>query len=157
MQKDISKFLKRDHDRLDGIFREFQKGKREKDFVKARGYFIRFKCDLLRHMELEEEVLFSFYEKRSGKKEMGATSVMRQEHKRLRQILHIIYDKILEEDFEIDEEEKELLLILESHHIKEEESLYPAIDIVTTEEEKKEIFSRLKNYHKECCNACIKD
>ena len=157
MQRDILKFLKRDHDQLDRIFREFQKGKKEKDFVKAQGYFKRFKCDLMRHMELEEEVLFAYYEKKSGKSKMGATSIIRQEHKRLRQIIHIIYDKILEEDFEIDEEEKELILILESHYAKEEESLYPAIDIVTTEEEKKEIFSRLKNYSKKGCRSCFED
>ncbi len=157
MESEISKFLKRDHDQLNGVFREFQKGKEEKDFVKARGYFIRFKHGLLRHMELEEQVLFTFYEERSGKAEMGLTSVIRQEHNRLRQIIHIIHGKILEDNFEIDEEEKEFILILESHHIKEEESLYPAIDIVTTEEEKKEIFSRLKNYPKERCRACFED
>jgi len=156
MNNEISRFLGREHKQLEKIFKEFQKGKK-KDFTKARGYFIRFKCDLMRHMELEEEVLFAYYEKKSGKSKMGATSIMRQEHKRLRQIIHIIYDKILEEDFEIDEEEKELIFILESHHIKEEESLYPAIDIVTTEEEKKEIFSRLKNYSKEGCKACFED
>lgn len=156
MESEISKFLKRDHDQLDEIFSEFQKGKEEKDFVKARGYFIRFKCDLLHHMELEENVLFTIYEERSGNTKMGLTLIVRQEHDRLRQIICIIYDKILEDNFEIDEEEMELISVLESHHMKEEASIYPAIDIVTTEEEKKEIFSRLKNYHKERCNACFK-
>lgn len=154
MESEISKFLRRDHDQLDGVFREFQKGKEEKDFVKARGYFIRFKCGLLRHMELEEEILFSFYEKRSGKHEMGLTSTMRQEHRRLRGMINTIFAKIEETNFATQKEEEELFSFLASHSVHEESALYPAIDIVTNEEEKKEIFSRMKKFSERRCNEC---
>ena len=147
-EKTIAAFYEQDHDRLDELFKTFQKEKRS-DFAVAKEAFNEFKFGLQRHIVWEEELLFPLWEKKTGRSEEGPTVVMRAEHRQIRQQLEAIHDKVTESNPNSDQEEQMLLDILGSHNRKEERALYPAIDQVTTAEERDAVFQNMKNVREE--------
>jgi len=153
-QKTISAFFEQDHDRLDGLFQAFQQLKRS-DFNKAKEAFKDFKFGLQRHIVWEEDLLFPLWEEKTGMSEGGPTFVMRNEHRQIGQQLEAIHDKVAEQNPDSDQEEQALLDLLGSHNMKEERVLYPAIDQVTSAEERETVFRTMKNIpedrYKVCC------
>lgn len=145
MKSEIAQYLQRDHNYLDSLFFEFKQERQNNDMVRAQEFFLRFRNGLLRHMGLEEEILFKYYEKRTGKKEMGLTAVLREEHNALRDILERM-EKKMEDQEDFCADELELFAVMDKHSLREEDTLYAAIDIVTSEEEKLKIFVQMKNY-----------
>jgi iron-sulfur cluster repair protein YtfE (RIC family) len=123
----VREFFEQDHDRLDNLFRDFQKWKNE-NYLKAKENFVAFKFGLQRHIVWEEEVLFSFFERNTGITEGGPTAIMRQEHRMIGEMLEALHKKVQVSDPNSEEEEKQLLSILEAHNYKEESVLYPLID-----------------------------
>ena len=142
-QKTITAFYEQDHDRLDELFTTFQKVKRS-DFAVAKEAFKEFKFGLQRHIVWEEELLFPLWEKKTGRSEEGPTVVMRAEHRQIRQQLEAIHDKVAKLNPDSDQEEQVLLDVLGSHNRKEERALYPAIDQVTSAEEREAVFQNMK-------------
>jgi regulator of cell morphogenesis and NO signaling len=110
-RKTITAFYEQDHDRLDELFKTFQKLKRS-DFPKAKEAFKEFKFGLQRHIVWEEEILFPLWEKETGITEGGATSVMRTEHRQIEQQLEAIHRKVSEQNPDSDQEEQVLLALL---------------------------------------------
>jgi regulator of cell morphogenesis and NO signaling len=151
--KTIRAFYEQDHDRLDELFKTFQKFKRS-DFSKAKEAFKDFKFGLQRHIVWEEDLLFPLWEEKTGMSEGGPTFVMRAEHRRIGQQLEAIHDKVAEQNPDSDEEEQALLDLLGSHNMKEERVLYPAIDQVTSEEEREAVFRNMKNIPEERYRVC---
>ena len=153
-QKTISVFYEEDHDRLDDLFKTFQRLKRS-DFAKAKEAFKEFKVGLQRHIVWEEDLLFPLWEEKTGMSDGGPTFVMRNEHRQIGQHLEAIHDKVAEQNPDSGQEEQAILNILGSHNVKEERVLYPAIDQVTTQEERETIFRNMKNIpedrYKVCC------
>jgi len=153
-EKTISAFYEEDHDRLEELFKTFQQLKLS-NFTKAKEAFKEFKVGLQRHIVWEEDLLFPLWEEKTGMSEGGPTFVMRNEHRQIGQQLEAIHDKVAEENPDSDQEEQALLNILGSHNMKEERVLYPAIDQVTTQEERETIFRNMKNIpehrYKLCC------
>jgi regulator of cell morphogenesis and NO signaling len=150
----ISKFFEKDHDRLDELFKTFQQLKRS-DFPKAKEAFKGFKVGLQRHIVWEEDLLFALWEQKTGMSDSGPTPVMRNEHRQIRQQLEAIHQKVVDQNPDSDQEEQALLDLLGSHNRKEERALYPAIDKVTSPEERKTVFREMKNIpedrYKLCC------
>jgi regulator of cell morphogenesis and NO signaling len=152
-QKTISAFYEQDHDRLDELFKTFQKMKRP-DFAKAKEAFKAFKFGLQRHIVWEEDVLFPLWEEKTGMSEGGPTFVMRAEHRQIGQHLEAIHGKVAEQNPDSDQEEQALLDLLGSHNLKEERVLYPAIDQVTSPEERATVFQNMKNIPEERYKLC---
>jgi regulator of cell morphogenesis and NO signaling len=150
-QSTITEFYEQDHDRLDELFKTFQRLKRS-DFAKAKEAFKEFKYGLQRHIVWEEEILFPLWEKETGISEGGATSVMRTEHRQIGQHLEAIHQKVVEQNPGSDKEEQELLNILGSHNMKEERVLYPGIDRVTSTKVRETVFQNMKNIPEERYN-----
>jgi iron-sulfur cluster repair protein YtfE (RIC family) len=150
----ISKFFEQDHDRLDELFKTFQRLKRL-DFVKAKEAFKDFKFGLQRHIVWEEDLLFPLWEEKTGMAEGGPTFVMRNEHRQIGEQLEAIHQKVAEQNPDSDQEEQALLALLGSHNMKEERVLYPSIDQVTSEDERETVFLNMKNIpedrYKVCC------
>ncbi|MEC4890260.1 MAG: hemerythrin domain-containing protein [Nitrospira sp.] len=150
----ISAFFEQDHDRLDELFKTFQKLKRS-DFPKAKEAFKEFKFGLQRHIVWEEDLLFPLWEEKTGMSEGGPTFVMRNEHRQIGQQLDAIHDKVAEQNPESDQEEQGLLSLLGAHNMKEERVLYPSIDQVTSAEERAIVFQNMKTIpedrYKVCC------
>ena len=152
-QKTISLFYEHDHDRLDESFKTFQQLKRS-DFPKAKEAFKAFKFGLQRHIVWEEDVLFPLWEEKTGMSEGGPTSVMRAEHRQIGQQLEAIHGKVADQNPDSDQEEQALLDLLGSHNMKEERVLYPAIDQLTSAEERETVFQNMKNIPEERYKLC---
>lgn len=153
-QKTITEFFEQDHDRLDELFKTFQQVKRS-DFAKAKEAFKGFKAGLQRHIVWEEDLLFPIWEEKTGMSESGPTPVMRNEHRQISQQLEAIHQKVEDQNPDSDQEEQALLDLLGSHNRKEERALYPAIDQVTSVDERETVFRDMKNIpedrYKLCC------
>ncbi len=152
-QKTISEFYEQDHDRLDELFKTFQKLKRA-DSAKAKEAFKEFKFGLQRHIVWEEDVLFPLWEVKTGMSEGGPTFVMRAEHRQIGQQLEAIHGKVADQNPDSDQEEQMLLELLGSHNMKEERVLYPAIDQLTSAEERETVFQNMKNIPEERYKLC---
>ncbi|MBI1979255.1 MAG: hemerythrin domain-containing protein [Elusimicrobia bacterium] len=129
----IADFMGKDHDRLDGLFKEFQ-SKKVTEPENAQKSFFDFKSGLERHIVWEEEILFPIFEERTGMRG-GPTNVMRTEHVQIKELLGGIYDKILKSIFQTETLESQIISVLSSHNVKEENVLYPWIDQTLSLEE----------------------
>ena len=149
----ITEFYEADHDRLDGLFKGFQKWKRT-DFPRAKEAFVAFKFGLQRHIVWEEEILFPLFEEKVGMS-FGPTHVMKMEHREIAQHLESIHKKVQAANPDSDKEEQNLLSVLKLHNEKEESILYPTMDRVVSEEEKSKVFEEMRNMPEErylvCC------
>jgi len=137
-------FMEKDHDRLDGIFKSFQKSKNA-------SFFHDFKIGLQRHIIWEEDILFPIFEDKTGMKNVGPTEVMRMEHRQIKEFLEKIHDT-LGEDTKVFE--NGLLNVLIEHNNKEESILYPSIDNEINEKELASIFKKMKSIPVERYNRC---
>jgi len=153
VQKTITEFFEQDHDRLDELFKTFQQLKRS-DFARAKEAFKGFKVGLQRHIVWEEDLLFPIWEEKTGMSESGPTPVMRNEHRQIGQQLEAIHQKLTDQNPDSDQEELALLDLLGSHNRKEERALYPAIDKVTSPEERETVFRSMKNIPEERYKLC---
>ncbi|MDP2653167.1 MAG: hemerythrin domain-containing protein [Candidatus Omnitrophota bacterium] len=140
----VSVFYTHDHDQLDGFFKEFQASK-HLDYPMAKGFFKQFKFGLQRHILWEEEILFPCFENKTGLVDSGPTWVMREEHRQIEAVLELLHQKVRRADPASDEEESLLSSILAEHNRKEEEVLYPALDRLTSPEEKQAIFAGMES------------
>jgi iron-sulfur cluster repair protein YtfE (RIC family) len=123
----ISHYFEADHERLDQIFKQFQKAKRA-SIADAKPFFKAFNNGLRRHIVWEESVLFPRFEGKTGMVGAGPTAVMRAEHRQIGGLLDSIHEKVRRGDPASEREEEALLAILSAHNQKEEHILYPAID-----------------------------
>jgi len=152
-QGTITEFYEQDHDRSDELFKTFQRLKRS-DVPKAKEAFKEFKFGLQRHIVWEEDLLFPLWEEKTGMSEDGPTFAMRAEHRRIGQQLEAIHGKVANQNPDSDQEEQALLNLLGSHNMKEERVLYPAIDQLTSAEERETVFRNMKNIPEERYKLC---
>jgi len=141
---EITDFMGKDHDRLDGTFKEFQNVKNH-DLNQAKNLFSQLKSGLERHIVWEEEILFPIFENRTGMHNGGPTFVMRMEHRQIKDYLQKIHAAISASDTKTAELESGLTAVLTAHNDKEENILYPWIDKSATEQEKQASLQRMKN------------
>lgn len=143
MKTTILEFMSEDHDRLDNLFEEFNK-LRKSDISRAKPLFVNFRVGLQAHIAWEEDILFPIFERETGMHDSGPTAVMRMEHRHIKNFLEEISGKVLADELDgIDELGIKLLEVLGSHNQKEENILYPAIDNLTNEQEKKQAIERM--------------
>lgn len=141
--KTILNFMGGDHDRLDTIFKKFQRIK-DKDKDQAVELFLEFRTGLERHIVWEEEVLFPLFENKTGMCDSGPTAVMRTEHKQIKDFLKKISSNLMKGDTQIDDLMGGLVEVLIEHNNKEEEILYPWIDSSVSEQEKKAAYIKME-------------
>jgi|TARA_B100001964_G_scaffold6295_1_gene6890 iron-sulfur cluster repair protein YtfE (RIC family) len=139
----ILEFMSEDHDRLDNKIKMYSAEKLV-NIEQANGIFLFFKRELERHITWEEDILFPIFERKSGIKDDGPTSVMRIEHIQIKNHLQKIKEKLHAKIIQNPcKEEVALFKMLESHNEKEENILYPGIDNLTSEQEKKQIIKQM--------------
>ena len=139
----ILEFMSVDHDRLDNKIRMYSTEKLV-DIERAKSIFLFFKSELERHIIWEEDILFPVFERKTGIKDGGPTSVMRMEHIQIKDHLQKIQRKLRAKKIQDPcGEEVALFKLLESHNQKEENILYPGIDNLTSEQEKDQMIKRI--------------
>ena len=142
-----------DHDRLDQLLDTYRRLKRV-DFDRAKQAFKEFKFGLQRHIIWEETVLFPLFEEKTGMRDCGPTVVMRAEHREIGRHLEALHDKVRRQDADSDREEESLFQALLAHNQKEENVLYPAIDRLSSAEEKVAAFRKMEELPEEVYRTC---
>ena len=142
--KTVQNFMGEDHDRLEDIFKNFRKIKNS-DISKAKSLFHEFNIGLQKHIVWEEEILFPIFENKTGMRDTGPTIVMRMEHRKIKNFLEKIHNNLVDGNVQTDDLEDGLIEALTEHNNKEENILYPWIDNSTSEQEREEAFTKMKN------------
>ncbi len=142
-----------DHDRLDQLLETYRRLKHV-DFAQAKQAFREFKFGLQRHIIWEEAVLFPLFEEKTGMRDRGPTAVMRAEHREIGRCLEALHDKVRRQDVDSEPEEQALLQALFTHNQKEENVLYPAIDRLSSAEERAAAFKTMEELPEEAYRTC---
>lgn len=139
MSDTVFEFMAKDHDRLDGLFKEFQRFQND-DPARAKNAFRSFHEGLFRHIVWEEELLFPLFESRmqlSG----GPTEVMRMEHGQIKGYVERILSDQEEDSGQVVEW---LEMVLCGHNEKEENILYPWIDQSVPEKDRLSVLEKMR-------------
>jgi hemerythrin-like domain-containing protein len=119
-----------DHRHCDRLFATAEDAAQRSDWAACREHFDAFRAAMLRHFEVEENVLFPAFEQATGMS-MGPTAMMRSEHAQMRDLLNnmaaVIAAGRRDDYLGISET---LLLYMQQHNLKEENVLYPMSDQV---------------------------
>ena len=140
-------YLQSDHRRLDGIMRTCTELADSGNFIETAKQFAKFRDGLVRHIKIEEGLVFPEFEAATGlTKNAGPTRVMRIEHEEILGILGQIEELFAGENPSYDEFEPlrtSLVSLLHTHNMKEEE--HPKREKECTIE-CKNLFFRLKHH-----------
>lgn len=132
-----------DHERLDNLLEQF-KCHNDTGPEAASQLFAEFKSGLERHIQWEEEILFPFFETKTGLREGGPTAVMRWEHTLIKDFLFKIQGRLAQKQKAVKEDVQALHVLLRVHNQKEENLLYPVLDSMLELEDRKRIFVEMK-------------
>lgn len=142
-----------DHERLDQFLETYRELKHS-DFAQAKQAFREFKFGLQRHIIWEETILFPLFEEKTGLYDQGPTAVMRADHREIGRRLEALHDKVRRQDIHSEAEEEALLQALHAHNRKEENILYPAIDRLTSEEDRAAAFQAMADLPEDAYRTC---
>jgi len=124
----VTEFLQHDHRRLDAIVPEVVQLADSGSIADAATRFAEFACGLNRHIDAEEQVLFSAFEQMTGMT-TGPTVVMRAEHIEIRRWMASGAAALAARDVAAAKRAiAELTTVLIGHNMKEEQILYPMTD-----------------------------
>jgi len=143
----VSEYMAWDHDRLDAILvqtADALKGGRQDE---GRHLFGEFRTGLLRHIRMEEEILFPAFELATGMLQGGPTAVMRMEHREIERILESMREYLGNPEITFEGFERlrqSLLAVLADHNAKEEHVVYPMTDHHHTPEARDGIVKKMQ-------------
>lgn len=130
----ILEFLGSDHRACDDLFASAEAAVGQKNWGGARTLFDQFHALTLRHLAMEENVLFPAFEAQTGTT-VGPTQVMRMEHEQMRELMHDMAQAVVKTDYEGYLGLAETLnMLMQQHNLKEENMLYPMTDRVLADE-----------------------
>ncbi len=140
---DVTGYLSWDHDRLDAILAEVCAAVDGGRLEAAEGRYVEFQTGLLRHIRLEEQLLFPLFEAKTGIT-AGPTTVMRSEHREIERALQLMNEGLARRSADAFREGLLFLnTVLPDHNAKEEHVLYPTTDRVLAAGERAAFVQRL--------------
>jgi iron-sulfur cluster repair protein YtfE (RIC family) len=140
----VTSYLAWDHDRLDEGLRSVSSAVGKGRFAEAAAGYEEFEHGLLRHLRIEEELIFPVFEARSGMLN-GPTDVMRDEHRQVRMALALMRRGLLQADANAYGDGLRFFeSVLPDHNAKEEHILYPTLDRLLRPAERAALVSRLQ-------------
>jgi iron-sulfur cluster repair protein YtfE (RIC family) len=140
----VTAYLGWDHHRLDEALRSVSSAVERGRFADAAARYQELELGLLRHMRIEEELLFPVFEARSGMVN-GPTDVMRDEHRQVRTALGLMRRGLLRTDAGAYGEGLRFFdSVLPDHNAKEEHILYPTLDRLLRPAERAALVARLQ-------------
>ena len=141
------------HRQLDQLFLEHQRALMRLDLDRAEVLLNEYQTELLAHIHDEEALMLPLYGERVTAPVGGAAEIFAGEHEKLRQFLTLFQQEI-GKIRTMDDIERGVLFLIDSQHLfkrllvhhdtREKKMLYPLLDGVTSEAERKELFARLK-------------
>ena len=145
--------LLRLHQQLDELFFDHQRALLRLDLKAATAALEAYETRLLAHMRDEEGLMIPLYRKRVEAPVGGTAEIFLGEHDKLRQYLVLFKEELGKLESE-DDLERGVLFLLDSQHLfkrllvhhdsRERKMLYPLLDHVTTEQERKSLFAQLE-------------
>ncbi len=122
----LKAFFALDHRRCDEKWAEVESAAQAGDMQLAKESWGAFQGEMLRHLRMEEEVMFPAFERATGMTDAGPTFVMRSEHEQMRGLIEQMGAAVDEDDFdEVVDLGDTLLMLVQQHNQKEEQMLYP--------------------------------
>ena len=141
------------HEELDALFFEHQRAWMRLDLNRAESLLHEYGAELLAHIRDEEELMIPLYRQRAAAPIGAAAEIFLSEHEKLRQFI-ILFKEEIPKIRKMDDVERGALFLLDSQHLfkrllvhhdtREKKMLYPLLDEVTTESERKQVFARLE-------------
>lgn len=114
----ILEFLGSDHRACDDLFASAEDAVGQKNWGSAHTLFNRFQAAMLRHLTMEENVLFPAFETHTGST-TGPTQVMRMEHEQLRGLMQDMAHAVVKSDYEAYLGLSETLnMLMQQHNMK---------------------------------------
>ena len=139
-----SAYLAWDHDRLDALLTDGSLLIDEGELERARAPLDELRDGLTRHIRLEEEILFPIFETRTGIVG-GPTRVMRYEHELIARHLAAMATSLDRHDGAGGRAAcRALEAALGPHNVKEERILYPMVDNLLGDDERRTLTARLR-------------
>ena len=124
----INQFMTEDHRDCDDQFAKLENIVDEGKFDEAKAMYDGFQSHMLRHFDMEEQVMFPQYQNCEGG-HCDPTPVMIMEHEQMRKIFAQMNDAINENDKEKFLGQSETLLFtMQQHNMKEEQMMYNMAD-----------------------------
>ena len=122
----LKEFFTSDHRRCDQKWAEVEAAAQVGDVDVEKAKWRTFQDEILRHLRMEEEVMFPAFEQASGMTEGGPTFVMRSEHEQVRGLIEQMSVAADGDDYdELVDLGDTLLMLVQQHNQKEEQMLYP--------------------------------
>jgi hemerythrin-like domain-containing protein len=146
------KDLKNVHLLIDEMFFDHQKALLHFEFDKALTLLEMYQTTLIRHMQDEELILLPVYADRAAFSGAGAPKLFFDDHKKMRSFVELFLEKTAELKREPNKDKAILQLLdreafylrLCSHHDKREtDFLYPTLEEILTDVEKRDILARI--------------
>ncbi len=126
----IGEYMINHHKECDTLFARAEEAVGAGDWTRAQAEYEAFAHQMDRHFDMEENILFSEFDRRTGHVG-GPTMVMRMEHDQMRVVLHELSAALDAKDSSQYLGHSETLLVLmQQHNYKEEAILYNMIDQV---------------------------
>ncbi len=131
----LVEFFTLKHRQCDGRWADVVTAAETGDADAVKATWRTFQGELLRHLRMEEEVLFPAFEQTTGMTDGGPTFVMRSEHDQMRGLLEQM-DAAADagNHDELDDLGDTLLMLIQQHNQKEEHMLYPMAEQALTAE-----------------------
>lgn len=143
-------YLQADHRRLDGLMQSCRTKAEAGEMAGAAELFAQFRDGLMRHIKIEEGLLFPEFEAATGlSRGDGPTGVMRYEHAEIIRLLDLIKDLFASEGPSAGEFESlrgALVALLSEHNGKEERILYPMTDRMVPPDRLSDLVSKMKRF-----------
>jgi len=146
----VSDYLQGDHRRLELLMETCKALIEAGDAKGAAAEFTQFRQGLMRHIKIEEGMLFPEFEAATGlDREGGPTGVMRHEHGEIIRLLDLIRDLLAAAQPSASEFESlrsALVALLHEHNVKEERILYPMTDRMVAPDKLKDLVRRMRSF-----------
>ncbi len=127
-------FFSDDHRECDELWAALEGAVTAKDQAKTATLWPAFSARLLKHLKMEEDVLFPAFEAATGMRG-GPTMVMRGEHTQMRGVLAEMERRVASGDLDgLLDQGDTLLMLIQQHNAKEEGMLYPMAEQALSEQ-----------------------
>lgn len=146
----VMEYLMTDHRRLDGIMETCRDLAAAGNMSAAASKFTEFRKGLMRHIKIEEGLLFPEFETATGlDRSSGPTGVMRHEHAEIIRLLDLIQD-VFESDkpaaAEFESLRSAVAALLSEHNGKEERILYPMTDRMVPGPRLRDLVGKMRDF-----------
>ncbi len=141
------------HQRLDEMFLEHQRALLKLDLDRAATALAAYAGELLAHIRDEETLMMPLYQERATIPVGGAVEIFLSEHEKLKRFL-VLFAEEIEKIRNMHDVERGVLFLIDSqylfkrllvhHDSRERKILYPLLDEVTNQEERRELFAKLE-------------